>query len=510
MSRWYETPLGSNLLAAATVEAEQRSRMKPARRSFDAARIGPLMSGWASNNSAANALVQADMALLRGRARTLVSTNGLARRFVQMVGQNVVGPQGFNVRCLAFDVRPDGRQDLDRAGSKAVDYHFQQFANSVETDFHRKLTLWQMLRIAAEAAATDGDVFIRRHWDRSAPYGMRLQLIEADHCDEKLNGRRSDGTMVRMGIELDANLRRLGYWFDTEHPGDVGNTGTQKRLLVAAEDVWHIYRPLRPGQLRGVSWLRPVMGLMAMLDGFEEAAVTAARFGASSMLMFESPDGDGESIADAKDQETGELFMDFEPGSAKVLPPGYKPHEWSPDYPHQTYDPFMKSVMNRIAVGLGVATHNLTGDMTSVNYSSARIAELTERDRWMQDQDWFIGTAVMPMARDFVRTALMRKAVTLAPGKAIPAEKADKFASGMTVNGRRWTWVDPANEMKAATDAIANGITSRTRVAAERGMDVNEVLAELAFEAEEMKRLGITPAAPAPAAKPADPQPPTP
>jgi lambda family phage portal protein len=475
----------------------------PRRRSFDAARMGGLMAGWLSRTTAINAEVEANLATLRGRARQLRATNGLAQRFVSMASQNIVGPSGFSVKCLALDPGRDGQ--VDRLGSKAVEDHFWQWASSTECDYHRRHTLWQLLRVAVESAATDGDVFIRRHVDPRAPYGMRLQLIEGDLVDERMTGTLTNGGTVRMGLELDEGLRVQAYHVLREHPGDGRTAGVAQRIRIPADEVYHVFKPERPHQLRGQTWMRPVMGLLAMLDGYEESAIVAARFGAAKMLMFETPDGDAGPLADSHDDATDTFAMDIEPGKVQALPPGYKPHQWSPDYPHQNFDAFVRQVTNRIASGLGVAAHNLTGDMTGVNYSSARIAELAERDRWMQDQDWLISAAVLPIARDWARTAFIAGAVTLPSGKALPAERIEKFVAGLTVAGRRWLWIDPLKEIQAAREAIDARLRSRTSLAAEQGVDIAEVFAELSAESAEMQRLKIEPAAAAPARPPTPP-----
>ncbi|MCX7180639.1 MAG: hypothetical protein NTX56_18375, partial [Proteobacteria bacterium] len=165
-----------------------------------------------------------------------------------------------------------------------------------------------------------------------------------------------------------------------------------------------------------------------------------------------------------------------------------------------------------LAAGLDVAAHNLTGDMTDVNYSSARIAELNEREVWMCLQDWFIGTLVEPVFQEWLSIALLRGDIRFeSSGKALPPERLDKFVNAAKFQGRRWSWVDPAKEMEANQAGVQLGVTSRTRIAAEQGIDIEDVIDEQAQERKLMQAAGLSldvkPGTPPPAPAPAAPKP---
>ena len=57
---------------------------------------------------------------------------------------------------------------------------------------------------------------------------------------------------------------------------------------------------------------------------------------------------------------------------------------------------------------------------------------------------------------------------------------------------RGWAWVDPLKDVKAATEAINNGLDSRTRVVSERlGRDFEDVLDDLQREQEQLAERGL-------------------
>ena len=64
---------------------------------------------------------------------------------------------------------------------------------------------------------------------------------------------------------------------------------------------------------------------------------------------------------------------------------------------------------------------------------------------------------------------------------AFPIERAELYTD-LYYQPRRWSWVDPAKEVKAAIDANNHRLKSRTRIIAEGGEDIEDVFDEIAEE----------------------------
>jgi capsid protein len=72
----------------------------------------------------------------------------------------------------------------------------------------------------------------------------------------------------------------------------------------------------------------------------------------------------------------------------------------------------------------------------------------------------------------------------------LPLRKFDKFNAPFWFP-RRWKWVDPDKDSKAAERDVNLGVTSRTRVAADQGRDVRDVFEELAAEQKMAAEMGV-------------------
>ncbi|HOW83982.1 MAG TPA: phage portal protein, partial [Spirochaetota bacterium] len=77
-----------------------------------------------------------------------------------------------------------------------------------------KLTLRRLEKLIIKTVACDGEAFVRlwRGFEGNA-HGLALQPIDADLLDEAFNRpRRASENEIRMGVEVDAIGRPVGYW----------------------------------------------------------------------------------------------------------------------------------------------------------------------------------------------------------------------------------------------------------------------------------------------------------
>lgn len=480
---------------------------------FAGGAVNRLTVSLATWSGAINADLDASLVIMRARARQLAQSNEYGRRFLSLVATNVVGPHGPKLQVRAYTDFPDQRNKkpvLDKVANDAIEVHYARWCKV--SDVTGRMDFAQQCRVAIKGAARDGEALVRYVRRPDLPYGIALQLLEADRLDEQLNVLFQNGGAIRQGVEIDSSGRPLALHIKTTHPGDRYTQAHAKSERVPMSQILHIYLPERAEQVRGYSWFHAIILRALQLHGFNEAAVIAARIGASKVAALVPKDTDGgpmpgalDAVADGK-SSSGALHMDVEAGDILQVPQGYDLDSWNPEYPHANFESFVKAAMRGISAGLDVATHNLSGDMTDVNYSSARIAELSERDMWITLQQWFIRAMVQPVFEEWLAIALLRGEITLPNGKALPAEKLGKFRDAARFQGRRWPWVDPSKEIDAAQKAVDLGITSRTRLAAERGEEFDDVLDELTQEREQLEaaKLAGRPVAP-PAAPPAPP-----
>lgn len=472
---------------------------------FAGAAVSRLTASLATWSGSVNADLDNALPILRARARSLAANNEHGAQFLELVGRNVVGRAGPTLQVRAYNDQrnPAAQPTLDLAANAAIEAHWQKWGRTADITGHQALPA--LLRTIVHAVAREGEALVKVVRRRDLPYGLGLQVLDIDRLDEALNQRIGANT-IRQGVEIDSSGRPVAYWLRAAHPGD--NYATQAPGLerVPAADLFHLFLRTRPEQVRGITWYHAVIRRASMLGSYEEAALVAAQVGASKIAALERKDEDApdDGVANMASAKSGnDLHITAEAGELFELPPGYSLNSWNPEYPHANFDSFLKACLRGLAAGFHVAAHNLTGDMTDVNFSSARIAELAERETWECLQDWLIDAFLQPLYQEWLALALLRGDITFpVSGKAIPADKLGKFAEAARFQGRRWKWVDPAKEEAANEKALANRTTSRTRLAAEAGDDWQDILAEIASEEAALEAAGLSPP-PKPPASPA-------
>ena len=214
------------------------------------------------------------------------------------------------------------------------------------------------------------------------------------------------------------------------------------------------------------------------LGGFQLSALLAAEHGANHYGFFQQGEnaGPGPAIGGVESEGgTAVAIATSQPGTYDTLPAGYtfQPHDSK--YPNEVFGPFVKTILQRIATGWRVAYHSLANDLEGVNFSSIRSGTLEERDRWMDDQEWFISAFMEPVFMAWLRMALLSGAITMPNGSALPASKMAKF-SRHEWQPRRWEWVDPKTDMEAKILSVRAGLVPPQDLAASMGYDFEDTL----------------------------------
>ena len=279
------------------------------KRAYEGAKMGRRTDGWVSTGSDANAEIGSARTRLVARSRDLVRNNPYAARAIKALTANVVG--------CGIVPRADDR--TDEAWARWAD----QADAAGRTDFYGLEAL--ICRTLVES----GEVLVRRRMRRPSDgmdVPMQLEVLEPDYLDTTKDVSRVEaaGGYIQQGIEFDAIGRRRGYWLFRNHPGSqaiVARSSSESRFI-PADEILHIYEPLRPGQIRGVPWFAAAIIKLRDLDEFDEARLIKAKIEAC-FAAFVTTDDDAATLGEAEiDPETGRRIESFEPGMVEYLQPG--------------------------------------------------------------------------------------------------------------------------------------------------------------------------------------------
>jgi capsid protein len=100
----------------------------------------------------------------------------------------------------------------------------------------------------------------------------------------------------------------------------------------------------------------------------------------------------------------------------------------------------------------------------------------------------------MRVYSQWLALALLRGEVLLQPqGVALKFDRFSKFYDASEFLGRRWGWVDPLKDAQASRELLNARLTTRTRIAAEQGIDFADLVVELAAEEKMLEDAGLDP-----------------
>jgi lambda family phage portal protein len=437
---------------------------------YEGASAGRRAHGWYAASTDANVELMGSLIWLRNRSRDLIRNNPYAARAVEELAGNVVGT-GIVPKAKT------GNTAID----KIIDAEWPFFADGCDTP--QRLDFYGMQTLTVRTMAESGEAIVRfrpRPADAGLRIPLQLQMLEADFLDQARTMGLVNGHVME-GVQFDEMGRRVAYWLFSYHPGGVLILNPRGGIVsqpVPADQIMHVYRVLRPGQVRGVPWLAPVMMALRDLDDYCDAERVRKKVEACVTAFVQQPEGvDGDPLGIAgTDPSSGLPVESFQPGMVEYLKPGQDIKFNNPP-PAGGYREYKMTELQGIMAGIGLPYELGTGDMSQVNYSSWRGGMLGFRNtveafRWLT----LIPLFAMPVWRRFIDTLILQ-------GK-IPKSAANDPKIGLRSvqwTAPRFESVDPVKDAEGVLKDVRMGRKTWFEAVLENGYDPPTQLAQIAL-----------------------------
>ncbi len=299
-----------------------------------------------------------------------------------------------------------------------------------------------------------GECFVRlrnRKLEDDLSVPLQLQVLESEHLNNKSNQTLANGNIIRSGIEFNKLGAREAYYLFREHPGE-GSFGESVR--VPASEVLHIYKPLRPGQIRGEPWLSSVLLKLYELDQYDDAELVRKKTAAMFAGFITRLDPESNIMGESESNEHGVALSGLEPGTMQLLDPGEDIKFSEPSDVGGSYEAFMRQQLRAIAIGMGITYEQLTGDLTNVNYSSIRAGLIEFRRRCaMLQHNIMVFQFCRPIWNRWIELSLLSGKLSM--NNKIENEQSFKEVKWIP---QGFDWVDPLKDQQAQQMAVRNGI----------------------------------------------------
>ncbi len=444
---------------------------------FEGAMQNRRLVSWRATQENINTLLSSGGDVLRARARQIVRSNPYASNAADSFVANAVGT-GIKPSSLVKNAELKNR--IQEAWLAWTD----------EADADNLTDFYGLQALVARAMFEAGECFIRfrpRRVEDGLTVPLQIQVLEAELLPFNKTGSHN-GNTLRCGIEFDRIGKRVAYHFYRNHPGDTTEQENRGDIVrVPASEVLHIYRPQRPGQIRGVPWIAPALVKLFLLDQYDDAELDRKKVAAlfAGFITKNAPEdnilGEGATAAD------GSAVAGLSPGTMQVLLPGEDVKFSSPADVGGSYEMFQYRTLLAACAAMGIPYTNVTGDLKAANYSSIRAGTVEFRRRLDQFQH---ATLIFQMCRPIWLRWL--EAAALSGALDMPEfSKNPHLYTPVKWIPPKWEWVDPLKDRQAEKIAQECGWKAPSDIIESEGYDIDETYERIAADQRRRDALGI-------------------
>ena len=463
-----------------------RSSLASFKALYDAAGYGRRMKGWTPPSSGPNKAV-VGLQNIRNRSRD-ASRNDWS-------GESLT--QKWTTSLIGVGITPRFKRVINKSRKQFITDLWNDFVSRSDAD--GVLNYYGQQTLAVRSWIESGEVFARRRYRRATaglPVPMQVQLIEAEFVpllDSDTWPGLPKGHTIRSGIELDKSQQRVAYWVHKAHPGD-GQVTLEGDMLVRvlAADMRHIFEPKRPGQLRGVSAMAPVLARLRNINDYDDAVLERQKL-ANLFVAFITrtmPGFDAELDIDPLtnlpiEWEKGAPLAGMQPGMSQELDPGQDVKFANPPEAGTTYSEYMRTANMGTAAASGIPYEVFSGDIANVSDRTLRVI-IQEFRRFAEQRQWqiIIPMFCQPVVEWFAEAA--RVSGQISDEEFGMVRRAEHAPHG-------WSYIHPIQDPQGKALEVTSGFRSRSSVIAERGDDPESVDDERKSDKDREDNLGLTP-----------------
>lgn len=476
-------------MAKRAVKTPAAAPVAPAKiRAFDAGKNTRRLRGITTSTVAINSQIRNYGNTVLARSRYLAANNPYAAAAKETFVSALVG-SGIKPSSLVSE--PTLKAAIQEAWRDWTD----------ESDADGLTDLYGQQAIVGGEMFEAGECFIRirpRRPQDGLSVPIQLQILPAEMLDLSDNRDLGNGRRVEMGVEFDAIGRRTAYHFWRQHPGSdqTFNTAASLKTVVPAEEVLHLYRPIRAGQIRGIPHTLSGIVVAAIMDCYDDAELerkrTAALFG--GFITRPAVDNTDHPLEEALAAATADGVSSgaaLEPGALVDLADGEDIKFAAPADVGGSYEAFQYRNLLRMAAGFGVPYAAMTGDLRQTSYGSIRagLVEFRRRVEAMQHHV-MVFQFCRPVWQRWMDQAVLSPEVSLPLSLSAYVANKRQFQRAKWITPK-WEWIDPLKDRQAEAVAVDNGWKSRSDVIEAEGYDPEETDARIAADKERAAKLGL-------------------
>lgn len=403
-----------------------------------------------------------DRETLRLECLHLRRNNAVVAGICQRFADHVVGSEGIRPQAKTTDPR----------WNELAEQFWGEWSKII--DYRRRLTMRETQRLVVQGRLHSGETA-----HLLTDTGQQ-QPIEAERIATPDDKQKDQAVLD--GIKYDAKGRPSEYYICDR--GASGYVDRHKYVTVPAQNLIHVYCPIRFDQGRGLPELAPVINTLADHGDLTEQVLLKARLDARHGWAIKTAEGAGKidelgpRDVTGEDDTTGQKYESFDSPGTYYLRTGESVESLASNTPSANYVAHNELLLKLIGAAVGVPHQFLMLDYSSGTYGTNRVA-LMQTYRTMEGwQSWLVGWYLQ-------RTWNWRIAKAINDGDLPPAPIDSRgFSTWYRVDWTppEYSWIDPNKEADADISNWRLSTASITSLARKRGRDGEDMLREKAVD----------------------------
>ncbi|KLE00580.1 phage portal protein [Aliarcobacter butzleri] len=429
-----------------------------------------------------------DRDMLRARARWLSANNPICKSIDRSIIKNCIG-SGISLQSRINKDEVKNAENLN----KQIEILWNEFTKKQNFDITKRISFRKFQKMLLKAKLVDGESLINGVWTKDKKFPLKFQLVEVDQLDNTKNSfgftTNKNNNTVFSGVEVDENGAPIAYHLKTEI-----NSISSKRF--DSKNIIHFYDPERATQYRGITDYAQTINNLKDFQAYNDSEIIKNRILASFATFIKTANVGGGMFGDKQTgqrQGSNDPIKEITAGMIKYLRPGEEVQSIQSNQLGNSYNDFITNTIRIIAAGRDISYELAIRDYSKVNFSSARASLIQDNKRFDDEQILLIEDALNPMFEMFMDSVVLSGALQVPNDYWVNKEK---YINAVWIMPTR-EWVDPLKDIKSIEYEIKLGLNSRTRAAAGKGRNFEDIIDEQINEekmiAEKRAAAGLEP-----------------
>ncbi|WP_312228990.1 phage portal protein [Pseudescherichia sp.] len=456
-----------------TKKQERQLKSSTLKKDIQAVRNTSVMNFGFNSNSGSNInhMLMRALPVFRSSSRDAVIKSPIARKYMNLSVDGVVGSDGIYVKP---SVELERDEDELHQINKQLEKLFDRWAYSAENfslDGSMSFDVFQ--QTVEKVRVQDGECFIRWHTINGQ---VKVEILDSTRLTQLNNQHLANGNFISNGIEFDKYRRPVNYYFCKFDPVNYSYiTGDYE--VIPAREILHYFISDTQGQQRGIPDLIASGKLIEDLKSFTEAAVVAKKVSASSHSYITNSTSNQVDLLKEEREDITPVYTEYyEPGFIGELSEGQNIVTVSPSNGVDGIEQFTSELLSQISMGLNVTKQALLSDTSNASFSAARLTEKLQQTTFRTRTNVLISKVLKPIYIAWLKNELLNNTNLNLSFSDFDDLVCARYIPQTPIS------LDPVKDLQSVIMQIDAGLISKTMAIASMGGDPRVIMDEIAKE----------------------------